>query len=444
MAAAIDAPPARVGKLPASLALAAAGGGLGLWVWVHGMPRAHVAVPGREPVYLYGEPAWPLAVCIAVGVGAMVVVAAVLGALIAARRSRPTSTGARPAPGPRETAARWPEVGMALLPATLLGLVALTWWFPLGFLSNPVAVLLDDGRWILLAAVLLTLGASVWRLLLPSDASPAPPEHGAMQIRRLAVAVFAVVAVVNLTLLPRAALIGPTGDEPDYLLLAHSLVVDRDLDLRNQVEQRDYQRFTPRLEPHVRDGPFGGLYTAHRPGLPLLVAPAYALGLWAGWPVRVAVMVELCLLAAWLAARLATWASALTGDMASAALAALLVAFTAPGFYYAFAIYPELPAALVVLETLAWIGRGAPGAGWGRGVLIAGLPWLHERFVPLSVTLVVLGIVTARGRRSTLVGLGVPLGASAVFQALYYRKLLPSTGPDTCQPGCSQIPERGR
>ena len=56
---------------------------------------------------------------------------------------------------------------MALLPATLLGLVALTWWLPLGLLSGPVSVLLDDGNWAFLAAVLLTLGASVGRLLAP-------------------------------------------------------------------------------------------------------------------------------------------------------------------------------------------------------------------------------------------------------------------------------------
>ena len=77
----------------------------------------------------------------------------------------------------------------------------------------------------------------------------------------------------------------------------------------------------------------------------------------------------------------------------------------------------------MVLEVLAWIGRGAPGAGWGSGLLIAGLPWLHEKFVPLSVTLAVLGAVTAGGRRRTLAGLIVPLGVSAVFQAFYYWKL---------------------
>src|SRR5262249_34933348 len=148
-----------------------------------------------------------------------------------------------------------------------------------------------------------------------------------------------------------------------------------------------------------------------------------ALGLAAGWPVRIPVMVELGLLAALLAAGLAAWAATLTGDVPSAVAAALLVAFNAPGFFYALAIYPELPAALVVLAALAWIGRRAPGWAVPYGLLLATLPWLHEKFVPLAVVLAVAAVWTARDRRQALPGLAPPLALSAGLQALYYLRV---------------------
>ena len=405
-------------RVAGGLVLGAAGLGTGLWLWSIATPRARVLAPDGGVVFLHGRSAWPLDLAVASGVA--IVVLAAVALTLAIRRwggspSEPMLLG-----------------GASLAPAALLGLVALARLLPMGPLTGPVAVLLDDGRWVLLAAVVLTVVAGSRSRFdrhgaagpVPAVAQSASHSPSRWSPGRVVALVFGVVAAVNLALLPRAVLVGPTGDEPDYLLLAHSLVVDRDLDLRNQIEQKDYQRFTGRLQPHVRKGPGGGLYTAHRPGLPLLVAPAYALGFWTGWPVRVTVMVELALLAAWLAARLAAWASALGGDITSAACAALLVAFTAPGFYYAFAIYPELPAALVVLEALAWIGRGAPGTGWGPGLLVASLPWLHEKFLPLTVALAGLGLVAAGTRRRwVLVGLGVPLGASALLQVLYYERL---------------------
>jgi hypothetical protein len=68
----------------------------------------------------------------------------------------------------------------------------------------------------------------------------------------------------------------PTGDEPHYLLLAQSIVADRDLDVENNYTRRDYAPYYPgELEPHWYVRGLGGkglLY--HLPGLPALVAPA--------------------------------------------------------------------------------------------------------------------------------------------------------------------------
>lgn len=35
----------------------------------------------------------------------------------------------------------------------------------------------------------------------------------------------------------------PTGDEPIYLLVSHSIIYDRDIDLKNNFQNKDYKNF---------------------------------------------------------------------------------------------------------------------------------------------------------------------------------------------------------
>jgi hypothetical protein len=409
--------------------------GAGLWLWSALTPAARVLAPDGGIVYLRGRPPWPPGVAILAGVAAVVCVWLVVASLVARRlHGRTTIWRAPLVPSRAALAATAPIV----LPFALLGFVAVAWWRPLGALTEPASVLLDDGRWVLLGGVALAVPLRAGSLALAGDPAR-PAADGAA--RRTALLVFVAVALVNLSLLPRAILVGPTGDEPDYLLLAHSLVVDRDLDLRNQITQKDYLRFTPRLQPHVRPGPAGGLYTAHRPGLPVLIAPAYALGLATGWSVRLLVTMAFALLAAWLAARIASWAAALTGHWPSAVAATLGVALTAPGLFYAFTIYPELPAAVVVLEVLRFVGQGAGGHPWVYGLLVALLPWLHEKFIPLAVVLALAAAMASQGRRATLIGFAIPLGVSAVLQAAYYIRLYGSPVPFGAHAGFAPWPK---
>src|SRR4051794_38845986 len=73
----------------------------------------------------------------------------------------------------------------------------------------------------------------------------------------------------------------PTGDEPHYLITAHSLAVDHDLELRNNYVNADYRLFYPAslakrttLAPdHIRELPAFG------PGLSMFLSPFYWLAL---------------------------------------------------------------------------------------------------------------------------------------------------------------------
>src|ERR687897_2868944 len=68
------------------------------------------------------------------------------------------------------------------------------------------------------------------------------------------------------------------GDEPHYLLAAESLVEDGDVDVLDEYASRAYADFYPHeLNPHGRQTE-GRLNEPHGVGVPLLIAPAWALG----------------------------------------------------------------------------------------------------------------------------------------------------------------------
>lgn len=175
------------------------------------------------------------------------------------------------------------------------------------------------------------------------------------------------------------------GDEPHYLLAAHSLVVDGDLDLGNNYTQRDYQAFYGEffLNPHVRLRADGQQILTHNLGLSLLIAPAYAAGGLSG------VLYFLALVGALLAANVYLLGYALSRSRAAAALGWVAIAFTPPVLWYVFLVYPEIIGALIVVVAVRYLVARPPGtaldgaavAAFGLGV--GALPWLSTRFLPL-------------------------------------------------------------
>ena len=109
-----------------------------------------------------------------------------------------------------------------------------------------------------------------------------------------------------------------TGDEPHYLLAAHSLVVDRDLDLANNYDRLDYLAFyfSKDIIPQIRTDAAGQQILNHHLGLPFLIAPAYALG------GRLGVLVFQAVLAGFLALITFKLAAAVARDEMAALVAA--------------------------------------------------------------------------------------------------------------------------
>ncbi|MCK7478770.1 MAG: hypothetical protein M0C28_16385 [Candidatus Moduliflexus flocculans] len=221
---------------------------------------------------------------------------------------------------------------------------------------------------------------------------------------------FLVVFAVSAALFGAAALtmapsgIFPGGDEPHYLVITQSLLGDHDLRIDNNHARQDYAAYYDAdLAPHaIAPGRDGGTYSVHPVGLPLLAAPAFALG---GYPGVVMLMILLAAAAAALAWR---WVRRVTGSVAAATFSWSATALSVPYLTSSGTVYPEIPAAFAVMvaATVAirdvGLGDGAAGAvtaaparAWralALGLATAALPWLHAKYALMAAVLLAIGV----------------------------------------------------
>jgi hypothetical protein len=163
-----------------------------------------------------------------------------------------------------------------------------------------------------------------------------------------------------------------------------------------------------RISRQVVRGREGGVYSVLAPGPSLLLAPALrvdrALNRARGETGRVAVSVLLfCALGAWLVAALFQLVRDATGRPGLAAALAFGFAVVPPFLFYFHQFYPEMLGALVLavaFRALALRPERLVEAPWRLGWLIATLPWLHQKFLPVWGVLVATAVYVAwRGRR---------------------------------------------
>ncbi len=195
----------------------------------------------------------------------------------------------------------------------------------------------------------------------------------------------------------------PGGDEPHYLVITQSLISDHDLRIDNNHARQDYAAYyDAELPPHaIAPGRDGGTYSVHPIGLPLLAAPAFALG---GYPGVVVLMVMFAAAAAALAWR---WVRRVTGSVAAATFSWSATALSVPFLTNSGTIYPEVPAAFAVMAAAtvairdvglgdrAGAGTAAPARAWRAlllGMATAALPWLHAKYALMAAVLLVIGV----------------------------------------------------
>ncbi len=223
------------------------------------------------------------------------------------------------------------------------------------------------------------------------------------------------------------------GDEPHYVLIAESLCRDGDVDLRNNYKAQHYLKFYPRanLDPHAYEyRANGSLRSDHGLGLPiLLILPHCVLGhpYWA--------RLEMAALTA-----LASWSIFLTirdwtrsSRLAYATWAA--VTFTVPMWTLAPQLYPDVVAVLGVAVALQlFVSRPlTPGKTLGIGLVVVLLPWLHVRFIVLSLLITmttVVKLLRARAGWKTFAYLLLPAAIGGLLwmwnSYVLYGGILPS------------------
>lgn len=179
----------------------------------------------------------------------------------------------------------------------------------------------------------------------------------------------------------------PDGDEPYYLLIAHSLVHDLDVDLHNNYAQGDSLSFMPRrLEPQLGDpkGRDGHWFSRHDVLFPALAALPYAAG---GLQGVLALMALLAATLGWLTLRLARYH--LDAKRDGLFRAWCLMMFLSPLVLYSHQVWIEVPAALLLVLALDAIlaldgGRPRPGSLLAALLPIVLLPPLKLRLALLA------------------------------------------------------------
>nr|MDQ3348081.1 hypothetical protein [Acidobacteriota bacterium] len=296
------------------------------------------------------------------------------------------------------------RAGASLAPLWLLGFLLLP-WLP-GAL--PAAFLMWSGRLSLLiwGAIALSILASVpalrgWCAAL----APLVTRRPRVAAGVLACAVYAVAAW-------QVAPSRPEGDEPHYLIITQSLLRDGDLRIENNHRRGDYREyFAGDLStPHYRrEGRDGAIYSIHAPGLPLLVAPAFAL---AGYRGVVVFLVLLAALGSALSWHL-SWLVTRRADAAWFGWAAVTLSTSA--IFHSFAVYPDGPGGVLALTGIWALLRSDEEARTAdervlpwllHGVALAALPWVHTRFALVAGSLGAL-IVLRLGTNRNAVGQAV-------------------------------------
>ncbi|HVF21277.1 MAG TPA: hypothetical protein VNA14_13705 [Mycobacteriales bacterium] len=201
----------------------------------------------------------------------------------------------------------------------------------------------------------------------------------------------AVTAVCSLGIGVRSTYGGRAAvDEPEYLLTALSLGEDGDLDIADELADerwRDFHDADLPVQTAVLDG--GRRISPHDPLLPLLLALPMR---WGGFVAAKAVVAAVAGLLAALTCWVAVRRFAVPLPVALAVV--LLASMSPPLGVYATQVYPEIPAALLVMYGVALLtGPLRPGGLVGLGLVVTALPWLSVKYSPVAGVLAVIALV---------------------------------------------------
>lgn len=199
---------------------------------------------------------------------------------------------------------------------------------------------------------------------------------------------FAVYAVLVLAFSSPPGISQTNGDEPHYLLQMHSLVYDGDLEVTNNYANRDFRDFYPAetLDIGAYLYRYNDQVVRHHfaLGMPLLLAPAYAVGARSGVLLALALLTAIGMGRLYVAAR----------QLASPPIAffgVLLCALLYPIVIYSHQIYPEAVIMALTAYTLSLIVSDADRHLRVRallvGLFVGLMPQFQNKYILLAAVL---------------------------------------------------------
>ena len=208
-----------------------------------------------------------------------------------------------------------------------------------------------------------------------------------------AIGIFAVLILVYVASIDIRATRGAsiTGDEPFYLITTQSLIEDRNLDLRRQYELHSYESFFDHpdglwTQSSAREN--GKLLSPHNPGLSIFIIPGFRFGGLIGVQIQMMVVASLTFSLAYILL------VRITGRLWISWLATITVAATSTAFIYSTEIYPEFPAALLLIISLLIIQRASQSSTWqaiGLLLCLSAMVWFGVKYAPLAGLVAIWG-----------------------------------------------------
>ncbi len=252
-----------------------------------------------------------------------------------------------------------------------------------------------------------------------------------MSLRLLTVILFLVFCIVSLFVTsPRMP---PTGDEPHYLIAAHSLAVDGDLSLRENYNNQDYYIFySGQLTKRTTFNPDRSKeLPAFSPGLSFFLTPFYWLAFY--WFPSNLVSFLRCLMCAVTAVALyqvMLFSFELSGSDKGILPVIPVFALASPIITYCSLFYPEMIAFLLVVIALRQI-HSAENNPLRCAIVLAiistALIWIHPKYVALSVLVMLIGFrklaIAARNREYSLTAariLHILFSAAGIFTFFWF------------------------
>jgi hypothetical protein len=289
--------------------------------------------------------------------------------------------------------------GASLAPVWLLALIAVPWLSS----SLPAALQIWSGHlmlvmWLGVGLALVLSSPTAVATLRVRLRSSAMFKHPAIAAGAIAFAIFAVAAW-------QTSATVPIGDEPHYLIITQSLLKDHDLRIENNHRNGDYRAYYAGELPkpdYRRLGRNREIYSIHAPGLPALIAPAFAIAGYHG------VVVFLILVASAGSALAWSLTYLVTGRTDAAWFGWAAVTLSASTIFHSFTVYPDGPGGVLALTGVWAILRTDAeresrterlGPWWLHGAALALLPWIHTRFALIAGSLgalIILRLATTR------------------------------------------------